>query len=202
LRYHPDSLVRLLAELQKLPGIGPKSAQRLAYHMLRQPAAEVRRLGESIATIHDALTHCTTCGNITERGTDPCVICTSATRDASTICVVEDADDIPAFERTGAYRGMYHVLGGVLSALNRVRPDDLRIGELVSRIDGSGVREVIFALSPSVEGNATVTYLQRRLQGMDLRMTQIAFGVPVGSDLDFVDEITLSRALEGRNDLD
>jgi len=198
-RYYPESLVRLLTELQKLPGIGPKTAQRLAFHLLREPPDSVRRLGEVIATLHDALTHCSSCGNITERGEDPCSICTSPQRDAKTLCVVEEPDDIAAFERTGVYRGKYHVLGGVLSALDHVRPEDLRIAELLKRVETDGVSEVIFALNPSVEGNATVTYLQRRLEPYGVRISQIAFGVPVGSDLDYVDEITLSRALEGRN---
>jgi recombination protein RecR len=198
-RYYPESLARLLAELQKLPGIGPKTAQRLAFHLLREPADAVRRLGEVIATIHDALTHCSHCGNITERGQDPCYICESPQRDGKTLCVVEEPDDIAAFERTGVYRGRYHVLGGVLSALDHVRPEDLRIAELLRRVEKDGVSEVIFALNPSVEGNATVTYLYRRLEPYGVRVSQIAFGVPVGSDLDYVDEITLSRALQGRN---
>lgn len=201
MRYYPESLIRLLEELQKLPGVGPKTAQRLAFHLLRESPDVVRRLGETIATLHDALTHCSRCGNITERGQDPCLICTSPQRDGKTLCVVEEPDDIVAFERTGVYRGRYHVLGGVLSALHRVRPEDLRIAELLNRIETDGVEEVIFALNPSVEGNATVTYLQRRLEPYRLRISQIAFGVPVGSDLDYVDEVTLSRALEGRHPL-
>lgn len=201
MRYYPESLARLLAELQKLPGIGPKTAQRLAFHLLREPSDAVRRLGEVIATIHDALTHCGQCGNITERGHDPCYICESPSRDGRILCVVEEPDDIAAFERTGVYRGRYHVLGGVLSALDHVRPEDLRIGELLRRVESDSVDEVIFALNPSVEGNATVTYVQRRLEPYGVRVSQIAFGVPVGSDLDYVDEITLSRALEGRNTL-
>lgn len=201
MRYYPESLARLLEELQKLPGVGPKTAQRLAFYLLREPPDVVRRLGEAIATLHDALTHCSRCGNITERGQDPCAICTSPQRDGKTLCVVEEPDDIAAFERTGVYRGRYHVLGGVLSALNRVRPEDLRIAELLNRIETEGVEEVILALNPSVEGNATVTYLQRRLEPYRVRISQIAFGVPVGSDLDYVDEVTLSRALEGRHPL-
>ncbi len=201
MRYYPDSLMRLLTELQKLPGIGPKSAQRLAFHLLREPAAQAKRLGEAIATIHDELTHCRVCGSITDRSMDPCRICESPQRDGTVLCIVEDPDDIPVFERTGSYAGRYHVLGGVLSALNQVRPEDLRIPELVERLEQGGVREVIFALSPSVEGNATVTYLMREIEPYDIRVTQIAYGVPVGSDLDYVDDITLSRALEGRNEI-
>ena len=201
MRYYPETLVRLLTELQKLPGIGPKSAQRLAFHLLREPPDHVKRLGEAISTIHEMLTHCRACGSITDRTQNPCRICESPQRDRSVVCVVEDPDDIPAFERTGAYKGQYHVLGGVLSALNQVRPEDLRISELLERLRGGEVREVIFALSPSVEGNATVTYLMREITPHGVRVTQIAYGVPVGSDLDYVDEITLSRALEGRNEI-
>jgi recombination protein RecR len=200
-RYYPDALTRLLTELQRLPGIGPKSAQRLAFHLLRQPTETARRLAEAVGTLHDALVACSVCGNITDRDRDPCAICQSPERDQSVICLVEEADDIPALERTGVFRGSYHVLGGVLSALNHVRPDDLRIEELVRRVEDGTVREVIFALNASVEGNATVTYVVRRLQPFPVRFTQIAYGIPVGSDLDYVDEVSLSRALEGRNEI-
>jgi recombination protein RecR len=201
MRYFPDSLMRMLTELQKLPGVGPKTAQRLAFHILKEPAEDARRLGDAIGGIHERLTNCTICGSITELHDDPCRICEHPQRDHKVICVVEDADDVPIFERTGTYNGMYHVLGGLLSALNHVRPEDLRIPELLDRLHDGEVTEVIFALSPSVEGNATVTFMLGHLAALDVRVTQIAYGVPIGSDLDYVDEVTLSQALEARNEL-
>ena len=201
MRYFPDSLMRMLTELQKLPGVGPKTAQRLAFHILKEPAEDARRLGDAIGGIHERLTNCTICGSITELHDDPCRICEHPQRDHKVICVVEDADDVPIFERTGTYNGMYHVLGGLLSALNHVRPDDLRIPELLDRLHDTEVTEVIFALSPSVEGNATVTFMLGHLTPLDVRVTQIAYGVPIGSDLDYVDEVTISQALEARNEL-
>ncbi|MBT3270434.1 recombination protein RecR [Candidatus Poribacteria bacterium] len=201
MRYFPDSLMRLLTELQKLPGVGPKTAQRLAFHLLKEPAEDARRLGAAIGTIHEKLTNCSICGSITELHDDPCRICEHPQRDHKVICVVEDADDVSIFERTGTYTGMYHVLGGLLSALNHVRPEDLRIPELVNRLGDGEVTEVIFALSPSVEGSATVTYMLQHLTPHDIRVTQIAYGVPIGSDLDYVDDVTLSQALEARNEV-
>ena len=201
MRYFPDSLMRMLTELQKLPGVGPKTAQRLAFHILKEPAEDARRLGDAICGIHERLTGCSICGSITELRDDPCRICEHPQRDHKVICVVEDADDVPIFERTGTYNGMYHVLGGLLSALNHVRPEDLRIPELLNRLHDGEVTEVIFALSPSVEGNATVTFMLGHLAALDVRVTQIAYGVPIGSDLDYVDEVTLSQALEARNEV-
>ncbi|MEO2003372.1 MAG: recombination mediator RecR [Candidatus Poribacteria bacterium] len=200
MRYFPDSLMRLLTELTKLPGVGPKTAQRLAFHLLKEPAEDARRLGNAIGTIHERLRNCSICGSITELDDDPCRICEHPRRDRKLICVVEDADDVSIFERTGTYNGLYHVLGGLLSALNHVRPDDLRIPELLSRLHDGSVDEVIFALSPSVEGNATVTYMLGHLAPHDVLVTQIAYGVPIGSDLDYVDDVTLSQALEARNE--
>jgi recombination protein RecR len=201
MRYFPDSLMRLLTELTKLPGVGPKTAQRLAFHLLKEPAEDARRLGNAIGTIHERLRNCSICGSITELDDDPCRICEHPRRDRKLICVVEDADDVSIFERTGTYNGLYHVLGGLLSALNHVRPDDLRIPELLNRLHDGSVAEVIFALSPSVEGNATVTYMLGHLAPHDVLVTQIAYGVPIGSDLDYVDDVTLSQALEARNEV-
>ncbi|GIX08185.1 MAG: recombination protein RecR [Candidatus Poribacteria bacterium] len=198
---YPESVVRLLTELQKLPGIGPKTAQRLAFFLLKRPAEEVRRLGEAILQLPESVVPCSRCGAITDKETDPCPICRDPRRDRSLLCVVEEPDDVAILERTGAYNGLYHVLGGVLSALNDVRPEDLRIAELLKRVEEGEVREIIFALSPSVEASATITYLSRLFAGRPVRLTQIAYGVPVGSDLDFVDDLTLTRALEGRHAL-
>ena len=201
MRYYPESLARLLTELRKLPGVGEKTAQRLAFHMLREPAEDIRRLGKTIAEAHDHLTQCGVCGSFTDKTQNPCLICESPNRDRSSICVVEKPDDIAVFERMGSYRGLYHVLGGVLSALNHVRPDDLRIPELLSRVEKEQTAEVILALNPSVEGNATVTYLSRQLEPLPARVTQIAYGIPIGSELDYVDEVTLNRALESRSEV-
>ena len=201
MRYYPESLARLLTELRKLPGVGEKTAQRLAFHMLREPAEDIRRLGKTIAEAHDHLTRCDICGSFTDKTQNPCRICESPNRDRSSICVVEKPDDIAVFERMGSYRGLYHVLGGVLSALNHVRPDDLRIPELLSRVEKEQTAEVILALNPSVEGNATVTYLSRQLEPLPARVTQIAYGIPIGSELDYVDDVTLNRALESRSEV-
>ena len=195
-----DAVQQVIDELGRLPGVGPKSAQRLAFHLLKEPAEDARRLGNAIGTIHERLRNCSICGSITELDDDPCRICEHPRRDRKLICVVEDADDVAIFERTGTYNGLYHVLGGLLSALNHVRPDDLRIPELLSRLHDGSVDEVIFALSPSVEGNATVTYMLGHLAPHDVLVTQIAYGVPIGSDLDYVDDVTLSQALEARNE--
>ncbi|MDA1192519.1 MAG: recombination mediator RecR [Candidatus Poribacteria bacterium] len=199
MRYYPESLLKLLTELQKLPGIGPKTAQRLAFHLLREPAEDVRRLGDAIARIHDTITHCEICGAITDVAQNPCYICVSPQRDRTQLCLVQRPDDIAIFEKTGAFNGVYHVLGGLLSALNNVRPEDLRVIELHERLEAGGIEEIIFALNPSVEGSATVTFVTRELRPYSLKLTQVAYGIPLGSDLDYVDEMTLSRALEGRN---
>ena len=201
MRYYPESLTRLLTELRKLPGVGEKTAQRLAFHMLREPPDEVRKLGKTIAEMHDHLARCAVCGSVTDKTQNPCAICESPTRDRASICVVEKPDDIAVFERMGSYTGLYHVLGGVLSALNRVRPEDLRIAELLKRLDKGETEEVILALNPSVEGSATVTYLSRQLEPYDARVTQIAYGIPIGSELDYVDDVTLNRALESRSEV-
>lgn len=206
--YGSKILEQLIEELVKLPTIGQKSAQRLALHLLRAPKEDALRLAESIRALRERVGFCGTCGNFTE--SDPCPICTDARRDGSVICVVEQPGDVIAFERTGQFRGRYHVLGGALSPLDGTTPETLRIRELLERLrrpEGSGqvregapaeVREVILATNPNVAGEATALYLTRLLAPIGIQVTRIARGVPMGSDLEYSDLVTLARALEGR----
>lgn len=204
----------LTSELARLPGIGRKTALRLTYHLLKRPPDEVRRLARSLDDVAERVRACTCCGNLTEE--DPCSLCTSPRRDASSICVVEEASDIMAIERTGEYGGMYHVLGGRLSPLDGIGPEELNIGALLRRVgatsngtaaadatgDGSAVvREVIVATNPSVEGEATALYLQRVLQPLGVRVTRLARGLPVGGDLEYADGVTIAQAFAGRREL-
>ena len=186
----PDPLTRLVEQLQKLPGIGAKSAQRLAFYVLKNPREDAERLIEAIRDVKDRVTYCSNCNNITDA--DPCVFCTSATRDQRVICVVE---------KTRECRGVYHVLMGALSPLQGVGPDDLKIKGLLTRVGTGGVDEVILATNPTVEGEATALYLARLLKPLGVRVTRIAMGIPVGSDLEYADEVTMTRAMEGRRDL-
>ena len=198
-----SAIEELVAELAKLPGIGRKTATRLVYYLLKQPAPSVERLAQAIHTVAHAVRACSTCGNLTEQ--DPCDICADVRRDAALVCVVEEASDIDAIERSGEYRGVYHVLGGHLSPLDGVGPDDLRIASLVHRVgNGAGIREVIVATNPSMEGEVTATYLRGMLEGGDreVRVTRIALGLPVGGDLEYADEVTIARALAARRDMD
>ncbi|HEX6309699.1 MAG TPA: recombination mediator RecR [Longimicrobiales bacterium] len=195
----------LTTELARLPGIGRKTALRLTYHLLKRPPDEVRRLARSLEGVAERVRACSCCGNLTEA--DPCALCTSTRRDASMICVVEEASDILAIERTGEYGGMYHVLGGHLSPLDGIGPEELNIGALLHRV-GSGaeggtaaVHEVIVATNPSVEGEATALYLQRVLQPLGVRVTRLARGLPVGGDLEYVDGVTIAQAFAGRREL-
>jgi recombination protein RecR len=193
----------LTTELAKLPGIGRKTATRLTYHLLKQPAAAVERLARAIHAVTERVTPCSVCGNLTEH--DPCGICADPRRDVGLVCVVEEASDIGAIERSGEYRGVYHVLGGHLSPLDGIGPDDLSMGALVGRVrNGQGVREVILATNPSMEGEVTATYLRGMLEGGDrkVRVTRIALGLPVGGDLEYADEVTIARALAARRDMD
>jgi len=190
----PSPLARLIAEFHKLPGIGPKSAQRLTYHLVRAPAEQARTLAEAILAVKERVVFCSRCQNVTEN--DPCNLCRDPTRDRTRICVVEEALDVPALERTGKYRGLYHVLHGVLSPMDGIGPEDLRIKEMLTRLDG--VQEVIVATNPTVEGEATAIYLQRLLAPLGIKTTHLARGLPAGADLEYADEVTLSRALEGR----
>ncbi len=191
------SLTRLVGELKKLPGIGEKSATRLAFHLLRSPA-NITALAESLLEVGSRVRLCSVCFSFTED--DPCDIC-SGTRDDSIICVVEEPQDVLAIERSGAFRGTYHVLHGVLSPLSGVTPDDLRIPELLKRLSGGGVREVVIATNFSVEGEATAIYLTGLVRGRGVRVTRLAHGIPIGSDLEYVDAATMQRALQGRSEM-
>jgi recombination protein RecR len=182
-----------------LPGVGPKTAQRLAFHLLRRPRDEVQRLAEAIREAREQVRFCSVCTNLTDL--DPCAICQDPRRDGSVICVVEEPKDVAAMEKTREFRGLYHVLQGAISPMDGVGPDDLKVRELLARLDPGQVHEVILATDPDVEGEATAVYLSRLLRPMGVRVTRIARGVPEGGDLDYVDEVTLVRALEGRREI-
>jgi recombination protein RecR len=194
----PDSLLRLVESLQRLPGIGPKGAQRLAFHILKAPREQADALVDAIRDVKARVTYCSVCNNITDA--DPCVFCRSSERDRHVICVVEEPQNVAAIEKTREFKGLYHVLLGALSPLQGVGPDDLKIKGLLSRIAG-GVTEVILATNPNVDGEATALYLARLLKPLGVRVTRIAMGVPVGSDLEYTDEITMHKALEGRREV-
>ena len=191
-----SAIDELTGELARLPGIGRKTALRLTYHLLRQPPEQSRRLAEALRTLSDRIRPCAQCFNLTEEAL--CVICRDPRRDSSLICVVEEASDIGAIERAGEYRGHYHVLGGRLSPLDGVTPDDLSVAPLVRRIESGGVREVILATNPSLEGEATALYVQRQLTTFPLSVTRIARGLPVGGDLEYADGVTIAQALSAR----
>jgi len=194
--YSSPSLEKLIGELSKLPGIGRKSAQRLAFYILKQSEEECEKLSQAIIDLKKNTQYCSICYNITE--SDPCLICLDMKRDRKTICVVEETHDILAVEKLGQFFGLYHVLGGVLSPLDNVGPDDLNIKKLLNRCSDE-IEEVIVATNPSIEGEATAIYLARLLNPLGKKITRIARGIPAGSDLEFVDEITLLRAFEGRS---
>jgi recombination protein RecR len=191
-----EPIARAVEAFASLPGIGPKTAQRLAFHLLRQPPDAVRELAEAITRMKEAVHFCSVCGNVTD--TDPCAICRSEHRDHGTICVVEDPLAVFTLERTRIYKGVYHVLHGALDPLHGVTVEDLKIEELVRRLEGGTVREVILATNPNVEGDTTAGYLERRLAPFGVHITRLARGLPVGGDLEYADEVTLARALEGR----
>lgn len=195
----PEPIQALITELGRLPGIGPRSAERLALHVVRADLDAVRRLAAALVQARERIQLCTLCGGLTEA--QPCALCADPRRDPALLCVVEQPVDILLLEKSGAYRGRYHVLGGVISPLNGVGPEDLRIADLETRLDREPIREVVVALGTQVEGDATGHYLARRLAGRGLRITRIAHGLPAGSGLEFADEVTLSRALEGRREL-
>jgi recombination protein RecR len=195
----PDPLLRLIEELQRLPGIGPKGAQRLAFYILRTPRQQADRLIDAVRDVKERVTYCSICNNITED--DPCVYCRNDGRDHHTICVVEEPPNVAAIEKTREFKGLYHVLMGTLSPLQGVGPDDLKIKGLLTRIEAGGVNEVILATNPTVEGEATAIYLARLLKPLGVRVTRIAMGVPVGSDLEYTDEVTMNRAMEGRREV-
>jgi recombination protein RecR len=195
----PESLSRLIERLQKLPGIGAKSAQRLAYHVLRNPREDAEMLCAAIRDVKDRVTYCTACNNITD--VDPCMYCTDESRNRAVICVVEEPQNVAAIEKTREFRGVYHVLMGALSPLQGVGPDDLRIGGLLERVGQGSVSEVVLATNPNVEGEATALYLARLLKPLGVRVTRIATGIPVGSDIEYADEVTMSKAMEGRREV-
>ena len=190
----------LIDELGRLPGIGPKSAQRIAFHLLAAEPADVTRLMAALQRVKDEVRFCRTCGNVAEA--EECRICRDARRDTSVICVVEEPKDVVAIERTGEFRGRYHVLGGAISPIEGIGPDDLRVRELMVRLQDGAVTELILATDPNLEGEATATYLARLVKPMGLRVTRLASGLPVGGDLEYADEVTLGRAFEGRRLLD
>jgi recombination protein RecR len=194
-----DPLTKLVEQLQRLPGIGAKSAQRLAFHVLKTPREEVERLADAMRDVKDRVTYCTICSNITD--VDPCYYCTDSGRDPRIICVVEEPENVAAVEKTRDFKGRYHVLMGALSPLRGVGPDDLKIRGLLERVGHGGVEEVILATNPNVEGEATAIYLAKLLKPLGVRVTRIAMGVPVGSDLEYADEVTMQRAMEGRREL-
>ncbi len=193
---HIEPIARAVEAFATLPGIGPKTAQRLTFHLLRQPPETVRALAEAILHMQAAVHFCSICGNVTD--VEPCSICRSEQRDRSTICVVEDPLAVMSLERTRIYKGLYHVLHGALDPLHGVTVEDLKIEELVTRVTGDTVKEVILATNPNVEGDTTAGYLERRLAPLGVNVTRLARGLPVGGDLEYADEVTLARALEGR----
>lgn len=190
------ALQDLVDELGRLPGIGPKSAQRIAFHLLAADPTDVERLVTVIAEVKSRVRFCDTCGNVAESA--QCRVCQDPRRDATVICVVEEAKDVVALERTREFRGLYHVLGGAISPIDGIGPDDLRIAALMTRLASGEVTEVIIATDPNIEGEATASYLSRFMSAMDVRVTRLASGLPVGGDLEYADEVTLGRALEGR----
>ncbi len=194
----PDSLVRLIEQLQRLPGIGPKSAQRLAFHILKTPREDTDKLVDALRDVKERVTYCSVCNNITD--VDPCAFCHDTDRDRHIICVVEEPQNVSAIEKTRDFKGSYHVLMGALSPLQGIGPDDLKIKGLLARID-AGVNEVILATNPNVEGEATAIYLARLLKPLGVKVTRIAMGVPVGGDLEYTDEVTMHRAIEGRREV-
>jgi recombination protein RecR len=194
----PPSLLRLVEELQRLPGIGPKGAQRLAFHILKTPRETTDRLIDAVRDVKERITYCSVCNNITD--VDPCSFCSNPGRDHRTICVVEEPPNVAAIEKTREFKGVYHVLMGALSPLQGIGPDDLKIKSLLARL-ANGVGEVILATNPNVEGEATAIYLARLLKPLGVKVTRIAMGVPVGSDLEYADEVTMNKAMEGRREV-
>ena len=188
---------RVVDELSRLPGIGPKTAQRLTYHLLRSPSEQAEALAEAILELKSKVVLCSQCFNIAERS--PCEICSNPERDVSRVCVVEEPLDVVAIERTDQYRGLYHVLHGALSPIEGIGPDELKIRELLTRLDPRTVQEVILATNPNIEGDATAHYLTRQIQPLGINVTRLARGLPIGGDLEYADEITLSNALAGRS---
>jgi recombination protein RecR len=197
--FYSKPLAQLIEELQKLPGIGPKSAQRLAFHLLKQPDGDVKRLAQSLLDAKEQIRLCSICSNLSVN--DPCELCAHPGRDASTVCVVAEPKDLVAVERTKEYKGRYHVLQGLISPMDGVGPEQLKIKELLDRLNSNEIKEVILAINPSIEGEVTTLYLSRMLKPLGTKVTRIAFGLPVGGDLEYADEMTLVKALEGRREI-
>ncbi len=197
--YQVASLAKLVEQFERMPGIGHKSAQRLAFHVLHMSAPQAKQFAETILAAHENIKQCARCCNLSEE--ELCPICKNDARDKTTICVVEDPRDVMAFERTHEYDGVYHVLHGVISPMNGIGPEDITIKELLSRLGDGTVKEVIMATNPTVEGEATAMYISRLLKPMGITVSRLAYGVPVGADLEYADEVTLTRALEGRRTL-
>ena len=195
---YPSSFKNLIEELKKLPGIGPKSAQRLAFHVLSVPSQEIGRLTESLLAVKNSINHCSTCFNLADN--DSCNICTDQSRDGKVLCVVEEPKDLIAVERSRGFKGFYHVLGGRISPLEGLSPENLRIKELLVRL-GNEVTEVILALNPTTESEATAIYLTKLIKPLGIKITRIAYGLPIGGDLDYADELTLTKSFEGRREI-
>jgi recombination protein RecR len=195
----PSSITTLIGALNKLPGVGPRSAERIALHLVQTESAAVKQLAEAIVQARERIVFCTTCGALTEKS--PCPICANDRRDSSLVCIVERAVDILSVEKSGTYRGKFHVLGGKISPLDGVEPEDLRIADLEKRLAAEPIKEIIIALGTDVEGDATSFYLAKRLARKGLKISRIAYGLPAGSGLEYADELTLSRALEGRREM-
>jgi len=192
-------LANLINELTKLPGVGGKSAARLAYHILKRPAAEAEALANAIVEVKQKIFRCSTCNNMTD--VDPCAICTDPRRDATIICVVEEAFNVPTIEATRDFKGVFHILLGALSPLKGIGPQDIDVDGLLKRVQRGGVREVIVATNPNVEGEATALYIAQQLRPLEVRTTRLAFGLPVGGDLEYADQVTMAKALEGRREI-
>lgn len=197
--YRVIPLTKLIEQFERLPGIGKKSAQRLAFHVLAMPRDKAQQFADAILEAHDKIKRCTVCQSLTEA--ELCPVCSDNTRDNSTICVVESSQDVLAFERTREYHGLYHVLHGLISPMDGIGPDQLTIKELLARLSGDTVREVIMATNPTVEGEATAMYAAKLLKPMGVKVTRLAYGIPVGGNLEYADEVTLYRALEGRSEI-
>jgi recombination protein RecR len=199
MRFYPKPLARLIEELERLPGIGPKSAQRLAFHLLERPEDEARAFADAVIEVKRQMRSCSRCFNVTD--IDPCAVCADERRDRGLICVVAEPRDVLAMENTGEYAGLYHVLRGLISPMENIGPEQLRVGELVERARGGQVREVVIATNPVVEGEATAAYLAGLLKPLGVKVTRIALGLPVGGDLDYADQLTITRALQGRTEM-
>jgi len=197
--FYAAPVERLIEEFEKLPGIGHKTAQRLAFHVLNLPDEKVSKLVSAIKEAKEKITYCSVCNNLTD--VDPCSICSSATRQRSVICVVQNPRDVAAMERTREFKGLYHVLNGVISPMEGIGPDDIKINELIARVEKGDISEVVLATNPNTEGEATAMYIAKKLKKYGVKTTRIAHGIPVGGDLEYADEVTLARALEGRREI-